>query len=95
MEVGHRLFPNAKVCFYFISTQFLFFLLIEPIPCSIPSLPSNARYINLHSLDQQINDGHQLKYICGNSRHHRRIYCQKGKILPRLPRCFHGKIYSN
>lgn len=35
-------------------------------------------------------DGSQLKYICGNSRFHRQITCRRGRIFPRLPRCFHG-----
>jgi len=70
-------------------------LLIEPIPCLTPSLPPNGRYINHRSFNQHINDGSQLKYVCGNSRHHRRIICRKGKILPRLPKCLHGKINEN
>lgn len=42
-----------------------------------------------------MHDGSQLEYICGNSRYRRRIICRKGKILPRLPKCFHGKINFN
>jgi len=42
-----------------------------------------------------MTDGSQLEYICGNSRHRRRIFCRKGKILPRIPKCFHGKINRN
>ena len=51
----------------------------ESIPCSIPALPPNSRYINHHSFSQQMNDGSQLEYICGNFRHRRRIICRKGK----------------
>ncbi len=39
-----------------------------------------------------MNDGSQLEYLCGHSRHRRRIICRKGKILPKLPKCFKGKI---
>ncbi|CAF1283345.1 unnamed protein product [Adineta steineri] len=67
----------------------------EPIPCSIPSLPSNARYLNLHSLNQQINDGHHLEYICGNSRRRHRIHCRRGKILPKILKCFNGCRVKN
>jgi hypothetical protein len=94
-EVGHRQYPNAKVCFNFLIFNELFVLCIEPIPCSIPSLPPHGRYVNLHSFDQKIDDGSHLDYICGHSRHHRRIFCRKGKIVPKMPRCFNGKINSN
>jgi hypothetical protein len=92
MEAGCRKFPNAKVNFIFIFHQFLVFFNEEPIPCSIPSLPPTGRYLNHRPFSEQMNDGSQLEYICGNSRHRRRILCRKGKILPRLPKCFHGKI---
>ncbi|CAF1280710.1 unnamed protein product [Adineta steineri] len=67
----------------------------EPISCSIPSLPSNARYLNLHSSNQQINDGHHLEYICGNSRRRHRIHCRRGKILPKILKCFNGCRVKN
>ena len=81
---------SLLIDFYTPST--VFHRSIEPVPCSIPSLPPNGRYLNHQSFGQFMNDGSRLVYICGNSRHRRRIICHKGKILPRLPKCFSGKI---
>ncbi|CAF0950052.1 unnamed protein product [Rotaria sordida] len=62
----------------------------KPIPCAIPSLPSNGHYRNLRPFIQYIDDGSQLQYVCGNSRYRRRIFCRQGKILPRMPKCFNN-----
>lgn len=92
MEVGYQSYPNAKVCFILCLTKYALSLLIEPISCSVPSLPPNARYLNHNSSIQKITDGSHLEYVCGHSRHRRLIHCRKGKLLPKVPRCFHGKI---
>ncbi len=72
-----------------------FRVLIEPILCSIPSLPAHGRYLHHHPIGQYMHDGSQLVYTCGNSRHRRRIICRRGKILPKLPKCFSGKTDRN
>ena len=62
----------------------------EPIPCSIPTLPEQARYVNTHPSIEHIDDGSHLEYICGKSRSRQRLLCRQGQILPRLPQCFLG-----
>jgi len=64
---------------------------IEPIPCSIPALPLDARYIHRRPFMEKIPDGNHLEYICKNSPHRQRIICRRGKILPRNPLCYNGK----
>ncbi len=88
--------PKCESLFvYFYIQSITFRLLVESISCSIPSLPPHGRYLHHHPLAEHIHDGSQLVYTCGNSRHRRRIICRKGKILPRLPKCFSGKINRN
>jgi hypothetical protein len=94
MEVGYQKFLNVKVGFFdLIKSSFLFCLLfIESIHCLIPPLPPYARYINFRPFMQKINDGHHLEYLCKNSLHRQRIICRRGKILPKNPICYNGKI---
>ena len=75
---------------FFLSASSDFDVSIEPVHCSIPRLPPNARYLTDGLLGEQMTDGSQLKSICGNSRRHRRITCRKGRIYPRSPKCFSG-----
>lgn len=73
-------------------TMHIIWSISVPISCRIPSLPHRARYTNLLSTDEWMSDSSFLEYVCGNSRYRQRIFCRQGKILPRLPRCFYGKM---
>ena len=42
---------------------------------------------------QRIDDESHLQYICENSPYRQRIFCRRGKLLPRKPVCYNGKIY--
>ena len=91
MAVGFPKSLNVKVSnFLSPSASIDFAVSIEPIPCSVPLLPPNARYLTDGSFGEQMTDGSQLKYICGYYSFHRQITCRRGRIFPRLPRCFHG-----
>ncbi|CAF4216479.1 unnamed protein product [Rotaria socialis] len=67
----------------------------EPVSCSIPPLPQNARYINLHSFKRKINDGSHLEYICENSQYRQKIVCRQGKMVPQKLMCYNDCHVNN
>ena len=87
---------NSKMWKFVLIIQLIlhwFCLFIEPISCSIPALPRNARYLHLRPFMQKIPDGNHLEYICENSQHRQRILCRRGKIFPKNPICYNGKNF--
>jgi hypothetical protein len=94
-QINGSWLPKIPKCesslFVLIYIEFVFFSqFIEPIPCSIPALPRDARYIHRRPFMEKIPDGNHLEYICKNSPHRQRIICRRGKILPRNPLCYNG-----